>query len=65
MTVGHAKRYQETVDEEVCNVIVAHKSKAVWIAYGNFRGKPLDGSGSSESAALSDWLRRANYEANS
>lgn len=65
MTIGQAKLHQEIIDEEICRVIVAHKSKTVWIAYGNFRGTQLNVSGESESISLNNWIRRANNEANS
>jgi hypothetical protein len=48
---------------ESCSVGVRRNSKYSWDAYGNFRGQPVQGHGRTESAALRDWKRRAEWRA--
>ena len=52
-----------SLDGESWQVRVSHRSRTVWYATGDFRGKPVTGKGGSEAAAVSDWGRKANYEA--
>ncbi|MFP3506910.1 hypothetical protein [Burkholderia sp. SIMBA_062] len=51
------------VDEETVDVWVMQVGKS-WRAHATFRGREINGSGSSQSSAVSDWRDRANYAAN-
>jgi hypothetical protein len=55
--------YESKIDEELCTVHVVRQGKT-WTAYGSFRSKRLEGKGRTESEALSNWNRLANFEAN-
>ncbi len=45
-------------------VNVYQKSKSVWIAVGEYRGEVVEVRGRSESAAVAQWRRAAEYKGN-
>ena len=50
--------------DEPHEVSVRQKSKSVWIASGDYMGKPLQTQDRSESAALMRWREAARYKGN-
>ncbi len=59
-----ARKYEITVDEELCDVWVVKTGKVTWKAYGKFRDRHIVQNNSSESSAISAWKRIAEHEAN-
>lgn len=60
-----ARQHIITVDGEDCTVWTAQSGQRTITAYGPFRDHHLRGTGRSESEALSEWRRQAEYQANS
>jgi hypothetical protein len=52
-------KYGVDVRGERMTVSVTHKSRALWVATGNFRGKVIVGQGRTEPASLRAWRREA------
>lgn len=52
------------IDNEMCHFWVVKKSKTVWHAYGEFRGKMIDKTGDSARSALNHWKEIADSRAN-
>jgi hypothetical protein len=57
-----AKRYDVPIDGKDCVVHTVLEGKT-WTAYGSFGSHHITGKGRTESAALSEWIRLANYTA--
>jgi len=55
-----AKQITVRVDTELVDIWVAQDGRATWRAWGDFRGKPLDAKGSSESNAKDRWKEKAD-----
>lgn len=54
--------YRQVVDDQVTFwVAVDGRGYRAW---GTFRGRHINARGGSRSAAVGDWLRKANYAAN-
>ena len=45
-------------------VSVYQRSKSVWVASGEYMGKPIVEKGSSEAAAVMHWRKTATYRGN-
>lgn len=56
-----AKQTTVRVDGETVDVWVAQDGRATWRAWGEFRGKHFDATGSSESNAKDQWEQKADY----
>jgi hypothetical protein len=52
------------VHDEKIEITVHQKSKSVWIAVGDYMGKPLEGKGSSAKSAASAWADAARFMGN-
>jgi len=50
--------------EEQIEITVYQKSKSVWIAVGQYMGKPLETKGRSEGSAAVLWRDAARYRGN-
>jgi hypothetical protein len=59
MTGGFVVKELVFISEEPCEVPVYRKSRAVWIAVGDFKGRFYEGQGPSPSAAAYSWARQA------
>lgn len=58
-----AKQITVRVDGEYIDVWVAKTGGVTWRAWGEFRGKPVDATGSSQSNATDKWQLKADYMA--
>ncbi len=45
-------------------ISVYQKSKTVWIAAGEYMGKPIEVKGRSKSSAIKRWLEAARFKGN-
>ena len=61
---GPPKQLPVTVDGVSINVWVVKTGKVTYRAYADFRGRRLEGTGTSESGAVGAWQSKANYAAN-
>lgn len=57
-----AKKHEIVIDNEVC-IVHSHKIKKTWTAYGSYHGKHIAQTGDSESQAISNWRKIAEYHA--
>jgi hypothetical protein len=61
--MGAAKRHDVVIDGKDCVVHTVLEGKT-WTAYGSFGSRHITEKGRTESAALDQWIRHANYTAN-
>ena len=59
-----AKQVPVTVDGVSVDVWVVKTGKVAYCAYADFRGRRIEGTGTSESSAVGAWRSNANYAAN-
>ncbi len=59
MTDGKAVTHTVTMLGETCEVTVYQSSKTVFVAYGDFKGRPLQGEAGNRMAALGRWRHLA------
>lgn len=52
------------VHDELHKITVYQKSPSVWIAVGDYMGKPIEGKGSSARSAETAWTDAARYAGN-
>jgi len=53
-----------TVWDERFEIRVYQKSKSVWVAVGEYMGRPLDVTGRSANTAAAHWREAARYKGN-
>jgi hypothetical protein len=58
-----ARQHECLIDEELIAVWVGQEGPSRWRAYATFRGSFIEAKGRDESAALSDWRKKADYKA--
>ena len=58
MMIG-SKKSTAIVHGERCDIHIFQRSKTVWIVDGEYRGKSFTGSGSTRSAAETNWKKLA------
>lgn len=63
MGIGAAKQHPITIDGDACSVHTVQRGKT-WAAHGSFRNHHIEGTGRTESEALNNWRKKANYRAN-
>lgn len=56
-----AKQTTVRVDGETIDIWVAKDGRGTWRAWGEFRGRHFDATGSSESNAKDRWEQKADY----
>lgn len=56
-----AKKATVRVDGEMIDIWVAQDRRTTWRAWGEFRGRHFDATGSSESNAKDRWTEKADY----
>lgn len=59
MAEGKAVTHTVTVLGETCKVTVFQSSKTVFLAHGDYKGRPIEGKAGSRSAALGRWRHLA------
>lgn len=57
------KEHELQVDEVSCRVMCSKTGKSTWTASGNFREKNIRETGRTESDAISQWRRHAEFVA--
>jgi hypothetical protein len=53
-----------TVWDERCEISVYQKSKSVWIAVGEYKGRRIEETGRSAATAAGHWRKAATYRGN-
>lgn len=56
-----AKQRTVRVDGEDLDIWVAQDGRVTWRAWGQFRGRQFDATGTSESNAVDRWQQKADY----
>lgn len=56
---GKAVTYPVTVLGEKCDVTVMQNSATVFVAYGNYKGRAIEGQGRNRGAAMNRWRHLA------
>lgn len=59
MADGKAGTHAVTVLGETCDVTVFQSSKTVFLAQGDYKGRPIEGKAGSRAAALGRWRHLA------
>lgn len=62
--MSHSVVIPVKVWETVIEVTAIQRSKAAWIAYGEYLGKSYEGEGRTATAAAASWKEQARYANN-
>jgi hypothetical protein len=60
--IGDSRDATVTISGEICKLRVKRSKKTAWVAHGEFKGRHIEGKGTTAGAAVLDWRRRTESQ---